>query len=73
MKRTVFTELKGCIREGLLIKAERQKASDCKWRNLGLFDTMRRTTYTREEADETWICMDSFGKGVQVSEDGRWR
>lgn len=57
----------------MLITAERHKASDCKWRNLSLFDTVRKTTYTREEADETWSCMDSFGNNAQVNKDRKWR
>ena len=39
MKRTVPKEQKDCFREGLPMKVERQKASDCKGRNLGFFDT----------------------------------
>lgn len=73
MKRTVPKEQKDCFREGLPMKVERQKASDCKGRNLGFFDTRRGSTYTRGGADETWICMDSFGKGAQVSDGRKWR
>ena len=35
-------------------------------------DCLHQTT-PRGGADETWICMDSFGKGAQASEDRKWR
>ena len=52
------------------MKVERWQALGSKWRNLGLLDTRRGTAYTREGADETWICMDSFGKGAEASRTG---